>query len=156
MYSVLIKILATIVVGRTFGRLSKFLSIFQAAYSPGLSTTALVFTFEILAERAICAQNTLYLPMLAHHRSRILLQDLNEILESDELHLTSLHLNDVKLQVKYNGVPGNIFTPDIGSPQRDFANPIWLIRYLHKTTSAAKANFETPRNILLDIKHDHA
>ena len=48
----------------------------------------------------------------------------SEILESDELHLVSLLLKDVRLQMKYNGVIGNIFTPDIGSPQGDCASPI--------------------------------
>ena len=60
-----------------------------------------------------------------------------------------------KLQVKYNSATGNIFTPDIGLPQGDCASPIWFIFYLHKAISAAKVNFETPRNILLDVKHDH-
>ena len=55
----------------------------------------------------------------------------------------------------YNGVTGNIFTPNIGSSQGDCASPIWFIFYLHKAILAAKVNFETSRNILLDIKHDH-
>ena len=65
----------------------------------------------------------LYLLMLDMSRAfdtidrGILLKDLSEILESDELHLVSLLLKDVRLQVKYNShrVTGNIFTPDIGS-----------------------------------------
>ena len=64
-------------------------------------------------------------------------------------------LKDVKLQVKYDGVTGNILMSDIGLPQGDCASPIWLTFYLHKAILAAKANFEAPRNILLDIKHDH-
>ena len=54
----------------------------------------------------------------------ILLQDLSEIRKSDEVHLVGLLLKDVKLQVKYNGVAGNNFTPDIGSQQGDCASPI--------------------------------
>ena len=77
----------------------------------------------------------------------ILFKGLSEILmNSDELHLASLLLKDVKLQVKYNGVTGNIVTPDIGSLPVDCARPIRYIFYLHKATLAAKANFET---------HDH-
>ena len=83
----------------------------------------------------------------------ILLQDLSEICESDELHLVNLLLKDVKLQVKYNGVTGIMFTSDIGSPQGDCASPIWFIFELPKAILAAKVNFETPKNILLDIKH---
>ena len=85
----------------------------------------------------------------------ILLKNLIEILESDELHLVSLLLKDVRLHVKYNGVTGNIFTPDIGSLQGDCASPIWFIFYLQKAIMAVKVNFETSRNILLDTKHDH-
>ena len=72
----------------------------------------------------------------------ILLKDLSEILESDELHLVSLLLKDVRLQVKYNGVTGNIFTPDIESPQGDCASPIWFIFYLRKAILAEKSIFK--------------
>ena len=84
--SVLRKILAIIVVGRTFDRLRKVISISQAAYSPGRSNTELVFTFKILAEKAICAQDfTLYLLMLNMSRAFdtiyqcIILKDLSEL-----------------------------------------------------------------------------
>ena len=56
--------------------------------------------------------------------------------------------------MKYNGVTGNILTPNIGSPRGDCASPVWFIFYLHKAILAAKVNLETSRNILLDIKHD--
>ena len=63
----------------------------QAAYSPGRSTTELVFTFKIVAEKAICVENfTLYLLMLDMSRvfdsidRGILLKGLSGILESDE------------------------------------------------------------------------
>ena len=125
------------------------------------STTEVVFTFKILAEKVICAQYfTLYLLMLDMSRALdtidrgIPLKDLCEILESDELRLVSLLLRDKRLQVKYNEVTGNIFTPDIGSPQGDCASPIWFIFYLHKAILAVKVNSEISRNILLDIKHD--
>ena len=86
---------------------------------------------------------------------RIVLQDLSEILESDELHLVKHLLKYVKLQVKYNGFTGNIFTLDKGSPQGDCASQIGFIFYLHKAILAAKVNFETTRNILLDITLDN-
>ena len=84
-----------------------------------------------------------------------LLTDLSEILEPDELHLVSLLLTDVKLQVKYKNTTGETFTPDIGSPQGDCASPIWFIFYLHKALSAIDSNLENPRDKLLDAKHDH-
>ena len=85
----------------------------------------------------------------------ILLQDLSEIIKSDELHLAGFVLKDVKLQVKYNGVTENIFTQDIGSPQGDCASPIWFICHQYKAILAAIIKFKTPRNILLDVKYNH-
>ena len=106
--SVLRKILAIIVVNRTFDRIRKTISVTQAAYSPGRSTTELVFTFKILIEKAICSENyPIYLLMLDMSRAfdtidrGLLIQDLSKILEADELHLISLLLTDVKLQVKH-------------------------------------------------------
>ena len=107
--SVLRKILAIIVVGRTFTRIRKHISISQAAYSPGRSTTELIFTFKILTEKAICAEDyTIHLLMLDMSRAfdtidrGKLLNDLSDILQPDELHLVKLLLIDVKIQVKYN------------------------------------------------------
>ena len=76
-----------------------------------------------------------------------LLKDLSNILEADELHLVSLLLTDVQIQVKHQGELGNTFVPDIGSPQGDCASPIWFIVYLHKALEAAKQKFGNPRNI---------
>ena len=80
-----------------------------------------------------------------------LLKDLSNILEADELHLGSLLLADVQIQVKHQRELGNIFIPDIGSPQGDCASPIWFIFYLHIALKAAKQKFENPRNIQ-DVK----
>ncbi len=160
--SVLRKILAIIVVNRTFDRIRKNISVSQAAYSPGRSTTELVFAFKTLAEKAICAEDyTVYLLMLDMSRAfdtidrGILLKDLSDILNPDELHLVNLLLSNVQLQVKYNNIIGDTFVPDIGSPQGDCASPIWFIFYLHKALSVAQSEFENPRNTSLDLKHDH-
>ncbi len=134
----------------------------QAAYSPGRSTTELVFTFKILAEKAVCADNY-FIHRLMLDMSRAfntielgtLLHDLSETLHPDELHLVSLLLKDIQLQVKYSNTTGKIFVPDIGSPQGDCASPIGFIFYLYKALNAAKSRFEHPRSITLDIKHDH-
>ena len=85
----------------------------------------------------------------------LLLQDLSDILNPDELHLASVLILDVNIQVKYNNTTGKIFTPDIGSPQGDCASPIWFIFYLHKALSVVKSKCANPRNINLDIQHDH-
>ena len=83
----------------------------------------------------------------------ILLTDLKNILEPDTLHLVSLLLTDVTLQVRHNKTLGKPFKPDIGSPQGDCASPIWFIYYLHKALEST--TLESPRNTSLDIQHDH-
>ena len=102
----------------------------QAAYSPGRSTTELVFAFKILAKKAVCSDNyCIYLLILDISsvfdliELGTLLQDLSEIVRHDELHLVSLLLKDVQLQVKYNAT-GKIFVPGIGSPQGYYFLPV--------------------------------
>ena len=158
--SILRKILAIIIVNRTFDRIRKEIDISQAAYSPGRSTTELVFTFKILTELALCSKDLeVHLLMLDMSKAfdtidrGTLLTDLSEILEPDELHLVSLLLTDVQLQVKHDNIIGKTFTPDIGSPQGDCASPIWFIFYLHK--ALLKYKTESARDIKQDIAHDH-
>ena len=84
-----------------------------------------------------------------------LLTDLTHILETDEVHLVSLLVTDVTLQVKHNNTIGTPFTPDIGSPQGDCASPIWFIYYLHQALSTIEPQIHKPRDTVQDIKHDH-
>ena len=158
--SVLRKVLAIIIVNRTFETIRKEIKVTQAAYSPGRSTTELVFTFKTLIEQAVCAEDlTVHLLLLDMSRAfdtidrGILLNDLKEIFEPDILHLISLLLVDVQIQVKHKNKLGNTFTPNIGSPQGDCASPIWFIYYLHKALQSNQV--ESPRDITIDISHDH-
>ena len=160
--SVLRKILAIIVVDRTFQQIRDSISITQAAYSPGRSTTELAFTFKILIEQAICSKNqTLCVLLLDMSRAfdtidrGILLKDLKNLIKPDILHLINVLLTDVKIQVKHKNKLGNIFTPDIGSPQGDCASPIWFIFYLHLAIVEIKQKVGNPRDSIIDIKHDH-
>ena len=158
--SILRKILAIIVVKRTFKTIRNEINITQAAYSPGRSTTELVYTFKTLIEQAICAEN-LNIHILLLDMSRafdtidrgILLKDLKDLLEPDILHLVSLLLIDVQLEVKHNKKLGKKFKPDIGSPQGDCASPIWFIFYLHKALKNSKLS--SSRDIEIDTSHDH-
>ena len=158
--SILRKILAIVVVNRTFKTIRKEINISQAAYSPGRSTTELVYTFRALIEQAVCAEDlSIHILLLDMSRAfdtidrGILLEDLKEILEPDILHLVSLLLTDVQLEVKHKKKIGKRFKPDIGSPQGDCASPIWFIFYLHKALQSIK--LAPSRNIELDIRHDH-
>ena len=158
--SILRKILAIIVIDRTFETIRKEIKNTQAAYSPGRSTTELVFTFKTLIEQAVCAEDlTIHLILLDMSRAfdtierGILLEDLKELLEPDILHLVNLLLTDVQIQVKYKNKIGETFKPNIGSPQGDCASPIWFIFYLHKALQTIKS--PQIRDIKKDTKHDH-
>ena len=81
-------------------RIDKIIPLSQAAYRKGRSTTEHIFSMKLLIERTISSSNeTIYL--LMHDMSKafdsvnrnILLNDLNEILEQDELHLIRILLN---------------------------------------------------------------
>ena len=57
----------------------------------------------------------------------ILLDDLKQILNTDTLHLISLLLKVVQIQVKHKSELGKTFTLKIGSPWGEFASSIWFI-----------------------------
>ena len=152
--------MAIIVVRRSFDTIREEISITQAAYSPGRSTTELVYTFRALIEQAICAEDlSIHILLLDMSRAfdtidrGILLNDLKDLLEPDLLHLVSLLLTDVQIEVKYQNKLGARFQPDIGSPQGDCASPIWFIFYLHKALQNSKLS--PSRDPELDTRHDH-
>ena len=98
--SVLRKVLAICLMERINERIDKIIPLSQAAYRKGRSTTEHIFSTKLLIERTISSSNeTIYL--LMHDMSKafdsvnrnILLNDLNEILEQDELHLIRILLN---------------------------------------------------------------
>ncbi len=91
----------------TYTRLNNNIPLSQAAYREGRSTTELIFVVKILTEKAITS--SLYnITILLLDMSKdfdtvdkgTLFKDLTEILEEDELHMISILLKDVTLQVK--------------------------------------------------------
>ena len=88
------KILAVIMIRRTSDKLNSRIPITQAAYRPGRSTTEHVFTFKILAEKAIASSNfeinLLLLDMSKAFdtvKRATIMKDLSEVLDPDELHM---------------------------------------------------------------------
>jgi hypothetical protein len=162
--SILRKILAICFVQRTFDRIRKAINVSQAAYSPGRGASELIFTFKLLAERAITSDGyDLYILMLDMSRAfdtiqrGTLIQHLKCILEPDELHLVSLLIKDVTLQVKCDNHTGRVFTTNIGSPQGDCASPILFIYILSVALKKSKElinSYSVPRAIH-NIENDH-
>ena len=82
---------------------------------------------------------------------------LRPILNPDELHLVSLLIKDVTLQVKCDKTLGRTFTTNIGSPQGDCASPLLFILELSKALEKSKdliKSFSNLNTIRL-TQHDH-
>ena len=82
---------------------------------------------------------------------------LKSILNPDEIHLVSLLIKNVTLQVKCDGKIGRNFTTNIGSPQGDCASPLLFILELSKALEKSNdliKTFSHPNTNRL-IQHDH-
>lgn len=148
--SLLRKILAICIIRRIDARLKKFaIPATQAAYSTGRSTTELVYTFKLLAEKAI-TENGYNIHFLMLDMSKafdtiqrgVLLADLKAFLEPDELHLIKILLENVQLAVKLRNELGKLFVTNIGSPQGDAASALFFIFYLAITLKYWKTSFD--------------
>jgi len=120
--------------------LDKDIPISQTAYRKGRSTTENVFTFKILAEKAIIEDNAeIHLRLLDMSKAfdnvsrENLMKDLKEILQDDELHMVKLLVTQVNLQVRNNNTIGEKFKTSKGIPQGDCLSPMLFIFYLEKT-----------------------
>ena len=133
--STLRKILAICIINRIREKVcDKTIPISQCAYLSGRNATELVFTFKTLAEKAITScryQTNLLLLDLSKAFDTIekstLIEDLNEILENDELHLIKMLIKDVEYRVRLEGKIGESFLTNIGSPQGDGASALLFI-----------------------------
>ena len=123
--SILRKILAFIMIRRTSDKLNSRIPITQAAYSPGRSTTEHVFTFKILAEKAIASSNfEINLLLLDMSKAfdtvklATIMKDLSEVLDPDELHMFYILLKDVTIQVRCGKKFGKDIVTNIGTTRR--------------------------------------
>ena len=160
--SILRKILAICLIERTYTRLRNSIPSSQAAYSKGRSTTELVFTVKTIVEKAIISTdleaNILMLDMSKAFdtiQRGTLIEDLSKILNSDEIHLVTILLREVKLIVQLNNTQGEPFTTNMGSPQGDCASALFFIYYLAESIKDEnEGNKIIPPTQLLD--HDYA
>ena len=160
--SILRKIVAICLIERIYTRLRSSIPSSQAAYSKGRSTTELVFTMKTIVEKAISSKdleaNILMLDMSKAFdtiQRGTLIEDLSKILDSDELHLVTLLLREVKLIVQLNNTQGEPFTTNMGSPQGDCASALFFIYYLAETIKDDNQYNEIIPPIQL-LDHDYA
>ena len=159
--SIIRKVFAVCVTRRIRDKVDKhILPVTQTAYTAGRSTAELVFSFKILAEKAITSNeykiNLLLLDMSKAFdtlQRGTLLSDLQPILNNDELHLISLLLHNVSYTVKLDGQLGQPFTTNIGSPQGDSASALFFIAYLANSLKSLSEDITNQPSHLPD--HDH-
>ena len=135
--SVLRKALTICLIGRTWDRLSTRIHRSQAAYQSGRGGTEQVLAVKILLEKAISSSDyQIYLLLLDMSKAfdtvnrNLLLKDLSEVLEADELHLMSILIEDVTIQVKVGKELGEEFITEEGVCQGDVLSAIFFIFYL--------------------------
>ena len=137
--SIVRKILAICLIRRINNKLNEHIPITQAAYRSGRSTTEHVFAVKIMAEKAISStsyETTLLLLDMSKAfdtvKRNTLFEDLRHIVDEDELHMLSILIKDVHLQVRCGQTLGDIFTTNIGVPQGDCLSPVLFTLYLAK------------------------
>ena len=140
------KILAGYITNRIKGRLEGEIPPLQAAYRPNRSTTEHVFTSKLITERTITARNeSAHLIMLDMSKAfdiinrNHLIEDLQNTIETDELHTISTLLN-VSLSVRCENTLSEEFETGTGAPQGDGASALQFTNYLAKTVEPARSN----------------
>ena len=103
----------------------------QAAYRAGRSTTDNVFTFKVLAEKAITSKDyETHLLMLDMSKAfdtvqrKSLFDELQEIISEDEVHMLYILINEVSLKVRCGKTTGEKINTNIGVPQGDGLSPV--------------------------------
>ena len=115
--SMIRKILAICMIRRTYDKLNNNnIPISQAAYREGRSTTELIITVKTLAEKAITSRSYQITVLLLDISKafdtldrRQLFRDVSDFLEEDELHMMSILLKNVTLQVRIGKHTGSEF-----------------------------------------------
>ena len=140
------KIFVACITNRIKDRLEPEIPPSQAPYRPNSSTTEHVFISKLIIKRTITARNeSAHLIMLGmsiafHSINRNqLIEDSQNTIESDELHIISTLLN-VSLSIKCENTLSKLFKTDTGAPQGDCASILQFTYYLAKTLEPARSD----------------
>ena len=82
-------------------------------------------------------------------RRNTLMKDLTEILDHGELHIISLMIQQVKLQIKVNADMSDKFTTNIGVPQGDCMSPVMFTLYLAQDLKPERSNIKSEHSYAL-------
>ena len=164
--SILRKILAICLMDRTVGRILQHIPSSQSAYQKNRSTTEQIFTFKLLAEKAITSEDyNCYILLMDMSKAfdmverNTLLDDLKRILNPDEIHIVKLLIDQVELSIRVGKTIGKSFKTNIGIPQGDCLSPILFILYLAKAMQfepgLVEHNYSKPEHIQNANKTEH-
>ena len=111
----------------------------QAAYRKNRSTTEHVLATKLMIDRTLTAKNeTIYIILLDMSKAfdnvnrRILMDDLQQTINADELHLVNTLLK-VNLEVRCGNNMSQSFDTDTGTPQGDCASANEFTYFLVKS-----------------------
>ena len=111
----------------------------QAAYRKNRSTTEHILATKLMIDRTLTAKNeTIYIILLDMSKAfdnvnrRILMDDLQQTINADELHLVNTLLK-VNLAVRCGNNMSQSFDTDIGTPQGDCASANKFTYFLAKS-----------------------
>ena len=132
---------------RIWARLEKEIPKEQAAYQGGRSTSEQVLALKLIIEKAITHTDLqIHIKLLDMSKAfdtvnrKMLLKDLEEILDKDELHLLSKITNQPKLKIKLEGQQGEAFKTTQGIMQEDCLSAVLFIYYLSCALKAEQIN----------------
>ena len=131
------KITAITLIDRCWDRLKVKIPAEQAAYQNGRSTTEIVFSLKIMAEKAITSENyTIFVLMLDMSKAfdkvnrPKLMNILKDLLTESELFMMHILINDVILNVRVGSKIGRDILTAIGICQGDCLSALLFILYL--------------------------
>ena len=122
---------------RIWARLSSRIPKSQAAYQRGRSATEQVLALKLLIEKSITSTDyDLYILLIDMSKAfdtvnrKLLLQELEKVLQPDEVHLLSILTNRPTLTVTLDGEKGEGFETYVGICQEDCLSAVLFIYYL--------------------------
>jgi len=156
------KILALIMLNRICLRVDALIPITQSAYRKGRGTTENVFTFKLLAEKAILEDNAeINIRLIDMSKAfdnvnrEELLKDLKFLLEKDEIHMIKILITQLNLQIKNNSIISDNFDTSKGIPQGDSLSPLLFIYYLSQSLRNEHNNEMNCNNNPTDHNYHH-
>ena len=135
--SILRKILTISLLDRTWKRLETKIPKTQAAYQRGRGTTEQVLALKLLIEKALTSSDyDVYILLLDMSKAfdtvnrKVLLTELQTVLEPDEVHLLGVLTNRPELSIYLDGEKGEGFNTLVGICQGDCLSAVLFIFYL--------------------------